>query len=69
MGYKVVDAESGNIVGEIRSVDDSTINTIFELVTSNGNDLLLPASDELIVKVDTEQRQITMQLPEGLLEL
>ena len=69
MGYKVVDAESGNIVGEIRSVDDSTINTLFELVTSDGNDLLLPASDELIVEVDTEQRQITMQLPEGLLEL
>ena len=54
---------------EIRSVDDSTINTLFELVTSDGNDLLLPASDELIVEVDTEQRQITMQLPEGLLEL
>lgn len=69
VGYKVVDAESGNIVGEICSVDDSTINTLFELVTSDGNDLLLPASDELIVEVDTEQRQITMQLPEGLLEL
>ena len=69
VGYKVVDAESGNIVGEIRSVDDSTINTLFELVTSDGNDLLLPASDELIVEVDTEHRQITMQLPEGLLEL
>lgn len=69
VGYHVVDDESGKTVGEIRSVDDSTINTLFELVTTDGSDLLLPASDELIVEVDTERRQITMQLPEGLLEL
>ena len=69
VGYHVVDAESGKTVGEIRSVDDSTINTLFELVTNDGNDLLIPASDELISDVDTEQHNITMKLPEGLLEL
>ncbi len=69
VGYHVVDAQSGKTVGEIRSVDDSTLNTLFEIVTTNGDDMLIPASDELISDVDTEQRQITMQLPEGLLEL
>ncbi len=69
VGYHVVDAESGKTVGEIRSVDDSTINTLFELVTNDGNDLLIPASDELISDVDTEQHNITMKLPEGLLDL
>ena len=33
------------------------------------NDLLVPASDELISAVDTEHQTITMELPEGLLEL
>ena len=69
VGFKVVDQHSGKAVGEIRSVDDSTINTLFELLTSDGNDLLIPASDELIVDVDTEQQTITMNLPEGLLGL
>ena len=69
VGYHVVDAASGQTVGEIRSVDDSTINTLFEVVTTGGGDLLAPASDELISSVDTERRTIEMQLPEGLLEL
>ncbi len=69
VGYHVVDAASGKRVGEIRSVDDSTINTLFELVTNDGNDLLVPASDDLIVAVDNEERNIEMKLPEGLLEL
>ena len=56
-------------MGEIHSVDDSTINTLFELVTANGDDILIPASDELITNVDTEHRQLTMQLPEGLLDI
>ena len=69
MGFHVVDAKTGKAVGEIRSVDDSTINTLFELETIDGNDLLVPASDELISAVDTERQTITMELPEGLLEL
>ena len=69
VGYHVVDAASGKRVGEIRSVDDSTVNTLFELVTPNGDDLLVPASDDLIVAVDNEDRNIEMALPEGLLEL
>ena len=35
----------------------------------DGDDILIPASDELITSVDTEHRQITMQLPEGLLDI
>ena len=69
VGFHVVDATSGKTVGEIHSVDDSTINTLFELVTAKGDDILIPASDELITSVDTEHRQLTMQLPEGLLDI
>ena len=69
VGYHVICAKSGKLVGEIRSVDDSTINILFELVTPDGNDLLIPASDQLISSVDTANRTITMLLPEGLLEI
>ena len=69
VGFKVIDERTGKVVGEIHSVDDSTINTLFCLLTPDGTDLLIPASDDLIVEVDAEHRSITMNLPEGLTEL
>lgn len=69
VGYHVVDNATGNMVGEIHSVDDSTQNILFELVTNDNTDMLIPANDELITHIDTAARTITMQLPEGLLEL
>ena len=47
----------------------STINTLFELVTPEGDDLLIPATDELISDINAEERIIEMNLPEGLLSL
>ena len=60
---------SGKTVGTIRSVDDSTLNILFEIETPDGTDTLVPAHEELIEQVDGEKRQIVVRLPEGLLEL
>ena len=65
IGYKLVDSETGTVAGTIASVDDSTINTLFEL--EDGR--LIPASEELIQKIDTKKYQIEIKLPEGILEL
>lgn len=64
IGYSLVDAATGNVAGRIAAVDDSTINTLFEL--EDGT--LIPAADELIESVDTKGMRITMRLPEGILE-
>ena len=69
VGFHVIDAANGTPVGEITGVDDSTINTLFDLRTPGGDDILIPASDELITSIDTEGRTITMQLPDGLLNI
>lgn len=69
VGFHVIDATNGTPVGEITGVDDSTINTLFDLHTPGGDDILIPASDELITAIDTEGRTITMQLPDGLLNI
>jgi len=65
VGFELLDANSGKTAGRIASVDDATINILFEL--EDGK--LIPASEELITNVDTKKRQITIQLPEGILEL
>ena len=54
-----------NGIGKIAFVDDQTENIMFEL----EDGMLIPAAEELIEEIDTEKRTITMNLPEGLLEL
>ena len=69
IGFTLQDDHTGKTVGKITSVDDSTINILFEVDTPDGKNILIPASEELITDVDAEQRTITCSLPEGLLEL
>ncbi|MBQ8949097.1 MAG: 16S rRNA processing protein RimM [Prevotella sp.] len=65
VGFDIIDAQSGKVVGRIATVDDNTLNTLFEL--EDGR--LIPASEELITSFDKENKTITIDLPEGILEL
>lgn len=65
VGYKIRNAADKNVVGEIAAVDEQTINIMFELTDGT----LLPASEELIVDIDTEKREITLIISEGILDL
>lgn len=69
VGYRIVDAATGKAVGEITSVDDATINTLFEVKTNDGGEMLIPAGEDLIRGVDKKARIIEMSLPEGLFDL
>lgn len=69
VGFNIIDANSGNIIGEVKRVDLSTINTLFELQTPTGDSLLIPANDDFITDIDRQERRITMTLPDGLLDL
>ena len=65
VGYTLIDDNSGKSVGTIAYVDEQTINIMFEL--EDGR--LIPASEELIVDVDQKARTITLDIPEGILDL
>ena len=65
VGFDIIDAKSGNKIGSITSVDDTTINILFEL--EDGR--LIPASEDLITAIDQQARTIMMRLPAGLLDL
>ena len=62
-GFRVVDKQAGEL-GEITYVDDSTQNVLFHV-----GERLIPAVDSFISDIDYQARIITMQLPEGLLDL
>ena len=65
VGYDIADAQTGQSVGKIAAIDDSTQNILFEL--EDGK--LIPASEELITAIDKENRTITIDIPDGLLDL
>ena len=65
VGFDIVDATTGQTAGKIASVDDSTLNILFEL--EDGR--LIPASEELITDVNKENNTITINIPQGLLEI
>ena len=69
VGYSLIDEQTKRTIGKITAVDETTVNTLFEVVTSEGNDVLIPASNDLIVKADTIGQTITMRIPAGLLDL
>ena len=69
IGFAVIDKQNGQVIGHIKAIDDTTINTLFEIETTAGNDILLPAHEELIHEADMQRREIRMSIPDGLLDL
>lgn len=65
LGFSLIDATTGHQIGVIQSIDNTTLNILFEL--EDGK--LIPANEELITNIDEEKRQIFITLAEGLLDL
>ena len=65
VGFDIINAADGQLIGSIVDIDDQTANILFVL----DNGMLIPASDELISNIDTAQGTITMIIPNGLLEI
>jgi len=67
IGFEVEDKRYG-IVGVIQSINDSTAQTLFEVL--NGDvEILIPMIDHFLVKIDRENKKVLMDLPEGLIEM
>ena len=64
VGFDIIDDQSGKNIGTIASIDDNTMNILFEL----EDGMLIPASEELITDIDKDNKTITLALPEGILD-
>ena len=67
IGFELQDSD-GTRVGEISDVDEQTENAIF-IVSRDDEELMVPASDDLIVEFDLDKKVMVMDLPQGLLDL
>ncbi|MCH5220873.1 MAG: 16S rRNA processing protein RimM [Muribaculaceae bacterium] len=67
VGFTLYNVEK--LVGVISGYDDSTENVLFSVRLNGGQEVLVPASDELIEEIDVDKKMIAMVLPSGLLDI
>ena len=64
-----VKEEDGNVLGKVNDVIQNTAQDVFDVTRENGKQLLIPRVDEFVLDIDLESNEITVRLPEGLLDL
>ena len=67
-GHQVRTSEN-DLVGTISEVIENPGQVLLNIQTSRNKMILIPFHEDFIVKVDHKKKIITMELPEGLLEI
>lgn len=67
IGYLVIDENEGEL-GEITQVQELP-QQFMASVDFNGQELLFPLNDDLILGIDAEEQVLEVELPEGLVDL
>lgn len=68
-GFSIIDDESKHLIGIIENYLDSQLNPLFEITTPEGEQILVPATEDLIIELNVQEKLLTMSLPSGLLDL
>lgn len=68
IGFSVYDAEQKQLLGRIRDVDDSTLNTLLYVTREQGDEIILPIAPELLKTYNDSKQSLHLLIPQGLLE-
>ncbi|MCK5137192.1 MAG: hypothetical protein KAR19_15515 [Bacteroidales bacterium] len=67
VGYEAFDLQMGNL-GRVTDYIESDMNPVL-LIDYRGKEMMVPAAEELIVRIDHREQSIHFHLPEGLTTL
>lgn len=67
IGFWVVDTTFGNI-GKITGINEMSAQPLFE-IDKDGVEIFIPMVDDFIKKIDRQNKTITVETPEGLIDL
>jgi 16S rRNA processing protein RimM len=68
LNFDLVDDEK-QIVGKITEINDSGVQSLFNVQLVNEKEIYIPIINDWITEVNREKRYISMTLPEGILDL
>lgn len=66
-GYTVIDKAQGNI-GAVNDILNYNQNILLSVI-KDGNEILIPVSEEIIQSMDHKKKEIHISAPEGLIDL
>ncbi|MCH3904530.1 MAG: ribosome maturation factor RimM [Lactobacillus sp.] len=66
LGCQAVDADSGEIIGEVTDIEAPGANDIWQITKPNGKNFWLPYIPACVKKVDLEHKQVQIKVMEGL---
>lgn len=66
-GYRLMNGDTE--LGTIARMDDSTENVLLYVSTGGDKEIIIPAAEDLMTALDAENKILTMDLPEGLINL
>ena len=69
VGFSLYDAATQSHIGHIVAIDESTLNTLLQVETTAGDELILPISEELIDHLELDEHRLYLQIPSGLFDL
>ncbi len=69
IGCRVVTAETGETVGEVKAVEDYGGPPLLKLEAADGREILIPFARSICREIDVAAKIIRVELPEGLTEL
>ena len=70
IGMKLVEiSDPDEVVGIVVDVIDNEFQDILKVRTEEGREVMIPAVEPIITDIDKEERVISADLPEGLLDL
>lgn len=67
VGYLVIDEQEGEL-GKITHIQEMP-QQFMATVSMNGQELLFPLNDDLIIDIDKDREIVEVRLPEGLVDL
>lgn len=67
IGFQVIDQQYGEL-GTITQIDTQTINTLFMVENGQGEELIVPATEDFMTEIDNENKIVRFNLPQGLIE-
>ena len=57
----------GNIIGKFKDYMETPANDVYIIETTNGKEIMIPAVDEFILNVDTEENVMRVKLIKGMM--
>jgi 16S rRNA processing protein RimM len=67
-GFKVI-LNNKSTLGSIEEIINNPGQDLLKIISPEKKEILVPFHDDFIVRIDKKKRTITVQLPEGLIDL